>query len=483
MNFKLLSLAVSGIVTIGVAASPAAVVAAFPGRPEADLKEFNSVHSQGAIAQNNAEEQINIRVYEKASPAVVTVDTDKSNGSGTIISPDGMVLTNAHVVSAGGTVNIILSDGRKLVADVVGFGEDGLDLAVVKIRGQNNLPTIPIARSGSVKVGQQAFAIGNPFGQFQGTLTVGIVSRIDLSRGLIQTDAAINPGNSGGPLLNSSGELIGVNTSIFTRGQGGGNIGIGFAISADKVPGFLTAVREGRAPRVAQRRSPFGNKSPQKVALNGPALSGKLTTQSSVLPADNSFFDLYSFEGKAGQQITIEMKSQEIDPFLILIGPNQRKIAQDDNGAGSKNARITIRLPANGTYTLLANSNEARQSGAYTLEVKATAPNQPSRAILQEEGALVVGARVLPSDNSLYREYTFEGRVGQSVTISLESKDFDPYVALFGPNGRLVAENDDESDSTKNAFLSLTLPATGRYRVIVNAYDASGRGRYTLTVR
>jgi S1-C subfamily serine protease len=481
MNLKLLSLAVSGILTVGVAASPAAVVTTSPVRQSTDLREFNSVQGQGAIAQN-VEEQTNIRVYEKASPAVVTVDTDKSNGSGTIISPDGMVLTNAHVVSAGGTVNIILSDGRKLVGDVVGFGEEGLDLAVVKIRGQNNLPTIPLARPGSVKVGQQAFAIGNPFGKFQGTFTVGIVSRIDLSRGLIQTDAAINPGNSGGPLLNSSGELIGVNTSIFTRDRGGGNIGIGFAISADKVPAFLTAVREGRAPRVAQARSPFGNKSPKKLALNGPAISGKLTDKSNVLPADNSFFDLYSFEGKAGQQITIEMKSEEIDPYLILLGPNQRGIAQDDDGAGSKNARITVRLPADGTYTLVANSYEPSESGAYTLELKASA-TEPSRAILQEEGALVAGGPVLPSDNSLYREYTFEGRAGQSVAISLESTDFEPYVAIIGPNDRLLAQNDDGSDSAKNAFLSVTLPTTGRYRVIVNAYDASGRGRYTLTVR
>jgi serine protease Do len=481
MNLKLLSLAVSGILTVGVAASAAAVVTTSPVRQSTDLSEFNSVHGQGAIAQN-VEEQTNIRVYEKASPAVVTVDTDRSNGSGTIISPDGMVLTNAHVVSAGGTVNIILSDGRKFVADVVGFGEDGLDLAVVKIRGQNNLPTIPLARPGSVKVGQQAFAIGNPFGKFEGTLTVGIVSRIDLSRGLVQTDAAINPGNSGGPLLNSSGELIGVNTSIFTRGRGGGSIGIGFAISADKVPAFLTAVREGRAPRAAQARSPFGNKLPEKLALNGPAISGKLTDKSNVLPADNSFFDLYSFEGKAGMQITIEMKSQEIDPYLILLGPNQRQIAQDDDGAGSKNARITVRLPADGTYTLVANSYEARESGAYTLELKASA-TEPSRAILQEEGALVTGGPVLPSDNSLYREYTFEGRAGQSVAISLESTDFEPYVAIIGPNDRLLAQNDEGSDSAKNAFLSVTLPATGRYRVIVNAYDASGRGRYTLTVR
>ncbi|MGL5063157.1 MAG: S1C family serine protease, partial [Microcoleus sp.] len=157
MNFKLLSLAVSAILAVGSASSATAVETASQARQQPDLTEFKSASSPGAIAQN-ASEQTNIRVYERASPAVVTVDTDKSNGSGTIISPDGMVLTNAHVVAGGGTVNVILSDGRKLPADVVGFGTDGLDLAVVKIRGQNNLPTIPLASPGSVKVGQQAFA-------------------------------------------------------------------------------------------------------------------------------------------------------------------------------------------------------------------------------------------------------------------------------------------------------------------------------------
>ena len=127
MNFKLLSLAVSGILIVGVPARAAAVVKVPPGQAEANLTEFKSVRFPGAIAQN-AEEQTNIRVYERASPAVVTVtNADKSNGSGTIISPDGMVLTNAHVVSAGGTITIILSDGRKFPADVVGFGEEGLD--------------------------------------------------------------------------------------------------------------------------------------------------------------------------------------------------------------------------------------------------------------------------------------------------------------------------------------------------------------------
>ncbi|NEN93268.1 MAG: trypsin-like serine protease, partial [Okeania sp. SIO3H1] len=264
------------------------------------------------------EEKTNIRVYEQASQAVVSIDTDKTNGSGAIISPDGMVLTNAHVVSQGGVVKITLADGRKVTADVIGFGEEDLDLAVLKIRGERNLPTIRIARPGSTKVGQRAFAIGNPFGRFQGTLTVGIVSRIDRERGLIQTDAAINPGNSGGPLLNSSGELIGVNTAIFTRGQLGGNIGIGFAISIDRVPEFLRAVREGTAPLVAQQQTGmFDEKQAEKLDLNGLIeIKGNLDSESNVLPVDNSYYDLYAFEGLAGQKISIDMSSNKIDSYI-----------------------------------------------------------------------------------------------------------------------------------------------------------------------
>jgi S1-C subfamily serine protease len=441
-----------------------------------------------AIAQSpNSEsyEETNIRVYEKASPAVVSIDSNKTNGSGTIISSDGMILTNGHVVAGNSTVTVIFADGKKLPGQVIGFGDEGLDLAVVKVQGMNNLPTLPLARPGSIKVGQRAFAIGNPFGRFQNTFTVGIVSRIDRQRGLIQTDAAINPGNSGGPLLNSAGELIGINTSIFTRIQGGGNTGISFAIPIDKIPGFIASVREGRASRVvrSRRSSLFGNVPPQKLTFNGSIIKGSFTSKSPVLPMDNSYFDLYSFEGKAGQQVTIEMKSQDIDSYLILLGSNQREIAQDDDGGGNKNARLVVTLPVDGTYYIIANSYDARENGNYTLELRETTATRSNRIILREEGILGQGSSVLPSDGSLYREYRFEGQAGQSVSISLESSDFDPYVAVFTPDSQLLGENDDVSDSSKNAFVSVTLPITGPYRVVVNSFDASGRGRYILTVR
>jgi serine protease Do len=446
-----------------------------------------SLQPNRAVAQD-IDEQINIRVYQRASPAVVSIESNDGAGSGSIISSDGLVLTNAHVVDNVRTVQVTLADGRKFLADIVGFGANGLDLAVLKLRGANTLPTITLSRT-PIQVGQRAFAIGNPFGRFQGTFTTGIVSRIDKERGLIQTDAAINPGNSGGPLLNSQGELIGVNTAIFTGSRTGGNIGIGFAIALERIQPFLTAVSSGRAPQTAQRQGPAPDRTaPQPLALNGSVVTGSLGRGSTVLPVDNSFFDLYTFDGRANQRVQIDMASREIDSYLILIDPNGNEVAQDDDSGGGPNARIVATLPIDGTYLLMANSSEAGQAGTYRLRAQATtigtgnAVSQGSY-VLRQQGILGPGSFVLPSDGSLYRVHAFEGRAGQSVTINLASPDFKTYLALIDPIGQSIGENEKVSQNDNNSRLTITLPRTGIYRVIVNAYDRRGRGRYILTVR
>jgi serine protease Do len=366
MSTKRLRFATLGSLAAGAAIAANVINAFFPFEPLFLASYFQST---SALAQDG-DEQVNISVYQKASPAVVSVYSSNGVGSGTIISKDGLVLTNAHVVQGSRqTVTVVLSDGTRLRGDIVAYAGNGLDLAAIKIAGQDNLPAIAIAPAGSVQVGQRAFAIGNPFGQFQGTFTTGIVSRIDRQRGLIQTDAAINPGNSGGPLLNSQGELIGVNTAIFTSGQEGGNIGIGFAISVEQIQPFLVAVSEGRAPRTAQVQRP----NPQRQQLRVQALSlGKIVTAQlgngdNVLPVDNSFFDLYIFRGRAGQAIQIDMVSRQVDCFLILLSPNGRELAQNDDGGGGRNARIIGVLPRSGNYIIIANSSAAGQTGSYRI--------------------------------------------------------------------------------------------------------------------
>ncbi len=158
-------------------------------------------------------------------------------GSGVIVSPSGYILTNFHVVEAADQIEIALSDGRNLNARLVGSDPES-DLAVLQINEQNGkeliLPAITLGKMESVVVGDVALAIGNPFGVGQ-TVTMGIISALGRSHlginafeNFIQTDAAINPGNSGGALVDSQGNLIGINTAIYSRS--GGSLGIGFAI-------------------------------------------------------------------------------------------------------------------------------------------------------------------------------------------------------------------------------------------------------------
>ncbi|MBL8488494.1 MAG: Do family serine endopeptidase [Rhodocyclaceae bacterium] len=154
-------------------------------------------------------------------------------GSGVVVSPDGYILTNFHVVEAADEIEVSLNDGRKFKAKVVGADPDS-DLAVVRIPVEGALPAITFAPSESLRVGDVVLAIGNPFGVGQ-TVTSGIVSALGRSHlgintfeNFIQTDAAINPGNSGGALVDSNGNLVGVNTAIYS--QSGGSMGIGFAI-------------------------------------------------------------------------------------------------------------------------------------------------------------------------------------------------------------------------------------------------------------
>jgi S1-C subfamily serine protease len=320
---------------------------------------------QTSIASDN-DEKTNIRVYKQSGPGVVSIRAGGAVGSGSILTSDGLVLTNAHVIvsAQGNPVQVTLADGRKFTGNVVGVGNNNLDLALVQLQGASNLPIVKLAKS-NVEVGQRAFAIGNPYGQFQGTFTTGIVSRIDAKRGLIQTDAAINPGNSGGPLLNSDGEQVGVNTAIYTRNEG--NVGIGFAIAVNKIQPFLTAYRQGQLGTVAQapRRAATTTKI-RKLTLDGQVISARLGAGDPVLPPNNSYVNIYVFRGVAGQRIAIKMISQEIEPGLVLIAPN-RKVLFNQESNGSNNLTVKGRLPITGNYILFANSSGQKEAGNYQI--------------------------------------------------------------------------------------------------------------------
>lgn len=188
------------------------------------------------------DEQININVYARLSPAIVAIDAQLkegiSSGTGCIISSDGIILTSSHVIDDATDIDVTVSSGKVYKAKVLSVLGKTNDLILIKIDAKESLPIIKLGDSEEIKVGQKVLAIGNPFG-FSGTLTQGIVSRIDYVKNKIQTDAAINPGNSGGPIVNSTGEVIGISQSIYNPDNNKSNIGIGFAIPVNSVKEFI----------------------------------------------------------------------------------------------------------------------------------------------------------------------------------------------------------------------------------------------------
>lgn len=185
--------------------------------------------------------------FEALGPAQPRLQN--SLGSGVIVSADGIVVSNYHVVGQATDIRVVLNDRQEYAADVI-LGDEESDLAVLRLRGAAGLPFLPLRNSDELEVGDLVLAIGNPFGVGQ-TVSSGIISGLARSalqvgdgRGyFIQTDAAINPGNSGGALVDTAGRLVGINTAILTRG--GGSNGIGFAIPANLVSSIVRQAEAG----------------------------------------------------------------------------------------------------------------------------------------------------------------------------------------------------------------------------------------------
>jgi len=219
-------------------------------------------------------------------------------GSGVIVSPAGYILTNNHVIEEADEIEVILNDGRKSVAQVIGTDPE-TDLAILKVE-LTDLPVITLGNSDGLAIGDPVLAIGNPFGVGQ-TVTSGIVSAlgrtqlgINTFENFIQTDAAINPGNSGGALVDVHGHLMGINTAIYSRS--GGSMGIGFAIPTSTARSVLEAiVRDGQVTRgwigvepqdlTAEMAESFGIAGTQGVIITGVLQNGP-AAQAGIRPGD-----------------------------------------------------------------------------------------------------------------------------------------------------------------------------------------------------
>ena len=382
------------------------------------------------------------------NPGQLSAPIEHGIGSGVIVSPDGYILTNNHVVNKTSEIQVSLNDGRQFTAKVIGT-DPQTDVALIKINAEN-LPALTLTDSSKVQIGDVVLAIGNPFGIGQ-TVTKGIVSAKDRTTSgdgdedFIQTDAAINPGNSGGALVDTDGRLIGINSAILTRS--GGNQGIGFAVPSNLCRWVMDGlVKNGQVQRgllgvMTQNLTPdlakafnlnqttgalLGDVSPGGPADKAGLKSGDVITQFNGQPIqDASQLKLSVAETAPGSKVPVVVnrngQDKTFDVTLGSVPGNKVAEANGTNGSGRKealagvdvtdlnqNIRSELNIPENvrgAVISQVAPDSAAYEAGLRPGEVITELNHQP----VKDAQDAVTDTEKQPSGQTLVKVWTKEG--------------------------------------------------------------------------
>ena len=456
-----------------------------------------------------------VTITRRASPAVITLNTYNASGRQTGLGsgfflPDGRIATNRHVVAGSARVEAVTQDERRLgtatYAEAV--GGPAADLAILP-RITNPPATLPLAR-GLPEVGEAIVVIGAPEG-LSNTVSTGIVSAIRRVEGktLVQISAPISHGSSGGPVLNMRGEVVGVSVAVLSEGQN-----LNFAVPVTELA-RLAQSQPGRVAFTGDLR--FGGergstRARDVDALNpgslpritmGQTVQGRLSPNDFRRP-DGSYADTYVYSGRAGEQITVTLRSSAFDSWLVMADPGGSLAEHDDDSGGNLDSQLTVTLPRSGQYLIVANSISEGSTGAYTLTVERGSgrvsnndnnngggggdledmdlSRAPRIALGQTVSGTISRNDFLRSDNTYADPYVYNGRAGEQITVTMRSSAFDSWLVLMEPGGNGLDLHDDDGGGGNDSRITVTLPRTGRYLIAANTVGQRDVGAYTLSV-
>jgi serine protease Do len=393
----------------------------------------------------------------------------RSLGSGFIISPDGFVVTNNHVIDGADEIEVYLTDGQRLPANLIGK-DDKTDLAVLKVETSQDLPFVEFGDSDTAVVGNWVMAIGNPFG-LGGSVTLGIVSarNRDIQSGpydqFIQTDASINQGNSGGPLFDMNGKVVGINTAIIARG--GSSLGIGFAVPVNLARPVIEQLAE-----FGETRRGWLGVGIQEVTLDIAASLGRPNTAGALViditPGGPS--DGYVLEG----DIILEFDSKPIERMRDL----PRVVAETAVGKA-----VPVKVLRNGAETTLdITLGRLEASEQLTADLSAPATESPDAvdepATAAPDLNALVGFEIAPLDETSRAEHAIADNI-EGVVVTAVDDGSDAYEKGILP-GLVIVEVNQQKVGTVDDVNEIVGAAreAGRPAVLFKVTDPTGASRF-----
>jgi serine protease Do len=461
---------------------------------------------------------LNLNAVRKAVVTIHALDGGGqtiASGTGFYVGPEGLVVTAAHVLEDAAGCSIELQDGQTRRCSVMA-SDTAKDVLMLSTPG-----TAPAmlkwGSSDDAKDGDDITVVSNPLGELPGTLSKGIISASRVVGGtkLLQISAAISHGSSGAPVLNAQNQVIGVVRSTIERGQS-----LNFATATDAVRNMQMdpgAVAEGQGmlrsatasrPSAAAPAATSASSGPRDIAV-GQSVNGTLSSDDQVY-GDTTYYQIWHLTTRANEDVTLDLSSSDFDPVLIVRGAADSSLINDDGGPGC-DSRVVFNTPGPGPFVILVNTTNTpiRQTGRFTLSVSdgrkpvdprgmgdcnnrgssaATSsdeirPSGHSISVGQSVNGRISRSDELWVDSTYMQRWTIQGQAGQTVTVDLESDDFDSYLLIHGPGIEIGNNADDDSGGKCNSRFILTFPQTALYELAVNTQGAKyATGSFTLSV-